>query len=157
MPNFRYRTNIQQYKDRFWKQVDILDGFATDEDCWLWTGKLHGGWYGQLHVLGKTETTSRLAWLLYKGEIPAGMEVCHTCDTPSCVNPSHLFLATSAKNTKDSVAKGRHTSAKLHSYAVSRIKGMKLAGMTQENIAVLNSVCQGTVSMILSGKRRRNG
>lgn len=39
--------------------------------------------------------------------VPDDMCVCHTCDTPLCVNPEHLFLGTQIDNTADRHAKER--------------------------------------------------
>src|SRR6185369_8474995 len=48
-------------------------------------------------------------WALHRGPIPPGQYVCHRCDTPSCVNPDHLFLATQKQNLEDMTLKGRRS------------------------------------------------
>lgn len=77
--------------------------------CWLWEGTVTKGGYGRIRrdYRGEYITTHRAAWEIYHGEIPEGMFVCHTCDTPSCVNPSHLFLGTHEHNQADMREKGR--------------------------------------------------
>lgn len=87
--------------ERFWSKVD------KSGECWLWTGGKSGG-YGYFKVNGSTLRANRLAYEIEHGEIPEGMLVCHSCDTPACVNPAHLWLGTDKDNQADKVAKGRH-------------------------------------------------
>jgi hypothetical protein len=80
--------------------------------CWIWTGAAMGRpLYGciRLHRRdGKQTRAHRLSWEIHRGSIPDGLCVCHKCDTPLCVNPDHLFLATNIENTADRVRKGRN-------------------------------------------------
>ena len=76
----------------------------TESGCWIWGGKSPRGsfLYG-----GRNISAYRAAWLLFRGTIPTGIQVCHKCDVPACVNPQHLFLGTQSDNIRDMYAKGR--------------------------------------------------
>jgi hypothetical protein len=78
-------------------------------DCWLWTGSRNTYGYGQLRTghRGLLEMAHRLAWEFHRGPIPAGMNVLHACDNPTCVNPDHLMVGSQSANAIDMVAKGR--------------------------------------------------
>ena len=58
-------------------------------------------------VKPEVEYAHRAAWRLFKGEIPAGLYVCHKCDEKLCANPDHLFLGTAVDNMQDASRKGR--------------------------------------------------
>src|SRR5437764_13267743 len=84
----------------------ILKDVSTG--CWVWRGAIVRGGYGTIYFRGKYRRAHRVAWELYKGEIPLGMKACHMCDNPPCINPSHLFLGTNHDNVLDKVRKNRH-------------------------------------------------
>lgn len=73
--------------------------------CWLWIGARDSSGYGFVWPRSKAH---RLSYERSVGPIPDGYVVCHKCDTPCCVNPSHLFVGTIKDNNDDKVAKGRH-------------------------------------------------
>ena len=89
--------------------------------CWLWTCSVNKRGYGKLFGVKKarvgkqSEMAHRVSYQIYKGEIPEGLLVCHTCDNPCCVNPEHLFVGTHKDNYDDMRRKNRHTLPPLHS------------------------------------------
>jgi hypothetical protein len=87
--------------ERFWKYVHKTD------TCWLWTGSRDKRGYGRLRVNNLPELTSRLSWKIHYGGIPKGKYVLHHCDTPGCVNPSHLYLGDQFDNMADMWGRGR--------------------------------------------------
>ena len=100
----RWTQTIEQ---RFWAKVEKTDG------CWLWKGSQsnttqHNLHYGLLLVSGKQRLAHRVSWEIATGsQLTRHQCVCHHCDTPLCVRPSHLFMGTQADNIRDMFCKGR--------------------------------------------------
>lgn len=98
--------------------------------CWEWQGSLVHG-YGQVRTDStfRYKRAHRVAYELWVGKLADGMCACHRCDNPKCINPDHLFSATSQENTKDKVIKGRqnrgesHGMTKIPAAALSEIMG----------------------------------
>jgi hypothetical protein len=78
--------------------------------CWLWTGQLDKNGYGQYRTAkdSKWFKAHRVSYEVFKGAIPEDHHVLHKCDTPCCVNPTHLFTGTHQDNVHDCVRKNRH-------------------------------------------------
>ena len=85
--------------ETFWQSVTPGHGC-----CWLWTrGKTAGG-YGSLVLDGRRQYAHRVAYRLFKGEVPAGYELDHLCRNTSCLNPAHLEAVTHTENVRRGAA-----------------------------------------------------
>lgn len=130
--------------------------------CLLWIGYVDRHGYGVANIAnthGIQTSAHRIAWKLYRGEIPKGMCVLHRCDNPPCVNVNHLFLGTQSDNMKDARAKGRmrkgsdHHNSKLLNEDVVAIRSS--VGL-QRDIASRFGISRTNVSIIRSGKGWRH-
>ncbi|WP_371432910.1 HNH endonuclease [Novosphingobium sp.] len=155
LPDRRHLTE----KERFFGKVEKTDG------CWLWMGATNKWGYGNFHnAASRTELAHRASWRLTYGEDAGELRVCHHCDNPQCVNPTHLFLGSDADNVADQVAKGRQPRsrgerngrAKLTDAQVAELRDRYKPGVTRiVDLAAEFGITYGHVWQLVSGKKRQ--
>lgn len=136
----------------FFKKVNTF-GFDHNA-CWQWLGAGKGNGYGNVNRDGETISAHRYAYELFCGPVPDGMDVCHTCDYRSCVNPDHLFLGTRTENMQDCVHKGRAAGGNrkhLREETIQEIKRRLGAGVPMGRISKDLNVNYATVTAIARG------
>ena len=94
-----------EVRSRFMSKV-----FArSDQACWLWQGTRDRRGYGYFWLNGRKAGAHRVAWTLWRGDIPEGLVVDHLCAHPPCTNPAHLQLLTAAENARQRQPPRRRT------------------------------------------------
>jgi hypothetical protein len=130
----------------------------SENGCILYSMSLSKAGYGKMEYKRKTYLAHRVSYLIYKGPIPKGMHVCHSCDNRQCVNPDHLWLGTQKQNIQDMLTKGRDNyrfSCKLSDSQVAEIRAALKLKESQTSIAKRFGVSPSYVSMIGSGRSRK--
>jgi hypothetical protein len=139
----------QPLAERFWSKVD------TSGECWEWMGSLNHKGYGFIWNKTRAALAHRVSWEMHFGAIPDELLVCHQCDNPRCVNPSHLFLGTSKDNATDAAAKGRigrgehHYRSRLTEDDVRSIRRLRSDGELMTDLARRYGVHPTTVGLIV--------
>ena len=98
---------------------------AKTDDCIRWPYHLSPSGYGQVYTKtqGKMRKAHIVAWYIAnnkplprtkKQNTKRTLNVCHTCDTPACINPRHLFRGNQQKNIDDMMTKDRNRQGETH-------------------------------------------
>lgn len=135
--------------------VRFFEKVEKTKSCWLWKGAKNPLGYGYFWNGKQNMRPHRWAYEYFNNlKIKRGNFICHRCDTPSCVNPEHLFEGTPQKNVDDAVRKKRHKFT-LTDEDVNIIRTLHSKGMLQKDIADIFYVHFGTISKIILGIRRK--
>lgn len=129
--------------------------------CWVWTAGVNAKGYGVLGLDGRHVLTHRVSYALHYGTDPGDLRVLHRCENPPCVNPQHLFQGTSADNTADMLAKGRHVArkheengkAKLTDAQAQEIRWRAARGETKASLAAEFGIHPSHCGRVVRGLR----
>lgn len=137
----------------------IIKKEETD-GCWEWTGAISSGGY----ALYSAVYIHRYSYVYYKGKIPLGMVVTHSCFNLRCVNPAHLFFCTKQDSAIRMVRAGRipgikdgesslgFAARKLTSRDVLAIRKRLCNGESRRSIARRYRVAKATIDKIKHSK-----
>jgi len=143
---------MTQDKERFEKYVEKQEG-----GCWKWCGGKDIKQYGIFFFKGRAQFAHRVSLLIYDKiqQFTPGLQVRHSCNEPSCVNPEHLSEGTREQNCADKVIHGtslrgeRCHFAKLDWVKVSEIREKASEGIKTKKLSEDYGVSGSTIRNII--------
>lgn len=142
------------------QRLSTIDG-ATG--CWVWNGYRMRLGYGRVALDGKAVSAHRASYMTFRGPIPKGAFVCHTCDNRACINPDHLYLGNHATNMRDMTARQRHPGGGQRGeehYAAKLterdVREMRASGQHYADAAKKYGITKGYAWSVINGYTWRN-
>lgn len=118
--------------------------------CWLCQLKPATGGYCRTDCGSRRNVAvHRLMYEYFKGPIPEGLDLLHSCDVRVCCNPDHLRPGNALDNSRDAVERGRVRSGERHHMAKLTVEAVELiraSALSADKLARLFGVAENTVA-----------
>ena len=104
---------IEPNMDKFHHRTKRIEYEITESGCWECVS--HSKDSCGYPMIRRNDTFwrgHRYSYTLFKGDIPEGLVIRHTCDNPACINPDHLKPGTQKDNVHDMFERNRFRDAK---------------------------------------------
>lgn len=165
IPRFKLSSLSKEEKLERLK-ANFEERVIRQDNCWGWKGPIDQGGYPVMGCRREcgSDRGHRASWIIHKGLIPKGMQICHACDNPTCTNPKHLWIGTLKQNNDDKIAKGRQAhnipphkpgsqngASKLKEDQVLEIKKLIQSGRSCNSISKDFGVSKQTILRIKNG------
>lgn len=140
-----------------WTIERVMSKVDASSGCWIWLGAFNTDGYPRMSErlpCGKYDQNikgHRRAYELFKGEIPEGNVVRHSCDNITCVNPEHLILGTPTDNMRDRRDRSR-THKHISDEVNRRIIELRAQGLSQAKVAGIIGCSQAHISKLETGR-----
>lgn len=100
---YRRRTGVEPthklHSDYTVVERFLLKTSEGNNGCVLWTGATDGdGRYGSFYYEGRVRRAHRVAYVMFVGPIPEGLDLDHLCRVTQCVNPAHMEPVSHGEN-----------------------------------------------------------
>lgn len=98
----------------------IANTLTNENGCYVWRKSKYNG-YGKTVLKGVLMAAHRASWIVFKGDIPSGMQVNHKCHNRACINVDHLYIGNQKQNMDDMYSAKREVVLKGSSHGGAKI------------------------------------